>query len=191
MSSALTTLISTYQLPPHCSVIQVHYRHTVTNKWVLLAVTSANTDAFTEHMLDLSPYFNAKDGLFTQYLRIRPVAHHKKPCMRISVYGVDATKAASVSESDRSEGSTLIISAVCCSAYICTHRNSIQIHWIPARAPTMFPPSLTPSSRARPRPGPPMCTTDCAAFTTRTETTAIIAPIRAPARRNVSIFSAC
>lgn len=71
--------------------MQVHYRHTVTNKWVLLAVTSANSDAFNEHILDLSPYFNAKDGLFTQYLRVKPVGHKNKPCMRIALYGIDPT----------------------------------------------------------------------------------------------------
>ena len=71
------------------SPAQVHYRHAVTNKWTLLAVTSANTDAFTEHILDLTPYFNAKDGLFTQYLRIKPVEYHNSPVMRVAVYGVD------------------------------------------------------------------------------------------------------
>eukprot|EP01032_Pedospumella_encystans_P008587 gene8587-10173_t len=69
---------------------EVHYRHAVTNKWTLLAVTSANTDAFTEHILDLTPYFNAKDGLFTQYLRIKPVEFHNHPVMRVAVYGVDS-----------------------------------------------------------------------------------------------------
>eukprot|EP01032_Pedospumella_encystans_P010196 gene10196-11934_t len=76
---------------------EVHYRHTVTNKWTLIGTVPANSDAFTEHILDLSPYFNAKDGLFTQYLRIRPVEYHNKPHMRVSVYGVDkivATQAA-------------------------------------------------------------------------------------------------
>ena len=72
-------------------LMQVHYRHTVTNKWVLLAVTSANSDALNEHILDLSPYFNAKDGLFTQYLRVKPVGHKNKPCMRIALYGIDST----------------------------------------------------------------------------------------------------
>lgn len=86
--------------------MQVHYRHTVTNKWVLLAVTSANSDAFNEHILDLSPYFNAKDGLLTQYLRIKPVAYHKKPCMRIAVYGVDAINAVSALDTNESEGNT-------------------------------------------------------------------------------------
>ena len=52
-------------------------------------MTSANTDAFSEVILDLSPHFNAKDGLFTQYLRIRPLEHNVKPCIRVSVYGVD------------------------------------------------------------------------------------------------------
>lgn len=49
----------------------------------------ANSDAFSEHLLDLSPYFNAKDGVFTQYLRIRPMDFHNKPRMRLSVYGID------------------------------------------------------------------------------------------------------
>eukprot|EP01032_Pedospumella_encystans_P008588 gene8588-10174_t len=73
---------------------EVHYRHAVTNKWTLLAVTSANTDAFTEHILDLTPYFNAKDGLFTQYLRIKSVESHNRPVMRVAVYGVDPVQKA-------------------------------------------------------------------------------------------------
>jgi len=72
--------------------VQVQYRHALTNKWTLLAVTSANTDAFTEHILDLTPYFNAKNGLFTQYLRIRPVECHNRPVMRVAVYGVDPAR---------------------------------------------------------------------------------------------------
>lgn len=68
---------------------EVHYRHTVTNKWTLLCVTSANSDAFSEQVLDLRPYFNAKDGLLTQYLRIRPLEYIHQPKMRVSVYGID------------------------------------------------------------------------------------------------------
>ncbi len=89
--------------------MQIHYRHAVTNKWTLLAVTSANTDALTEHILDLTPYFNAKDGLFTQYLRIRPVECHNRPVMRVAVYGVDPVRkarqeSAGVSEERADEG---------------------------------------------------------------------------------------
>jgi hypothetical protein len=68
---------------------EVHYRHHLTNKWTLLAVTAANSDALSEAVLDLRPYFNMRDGLFTQYLRVRPLSHHLKPVMRVSVYGLD------------------------------------------------------------------------------------------------------
>ena len=81
--------------------VQVHYRHTVTNKWTLIGTVPANSDAFTEHILDLSPYFSAKDGLFTQYLRIRPVEYHNKPRMRVSAYGVDKTITAQATVADR------------------------------------------------------------------------------------------
>lgn len=66
---------------------EVHYRHAITNKWTFLCATSANSDAFTEHLLDLRPYYTAATGLFTRGLRIRPLECHNGAWMRVSVYG--------------------------------------------------------------------------------------------------------
>jgi hypothetical protein len=74
---------------------EVHYRHHLTNRWTLLAVTAANSEALSEAVLDLRPYFNMREGLFTQYLRVRPLTHHLRPVMRVSVYGLDAQSAES------------------------------------------------------------------------------------------------
>jgi hypothetical protein len=89
---------------PHVSIVtgeelawvtsyEVYYRHTVTNKWTLLAATSGNSDAFSEVVFDLSPYFNARNGLLAQYIRIRPTGHHLFPRMRVAIYGIDAVVA--------------------------------------------------------------------------------------------------
>jgi hypothetical protein len=89
---------------PHVSIVtgeelawvtsyEVYYRHTVTNKWTLLAATSGNSDAFSEVVFDLSPYFNARNGLLAQYIRIRPTSHHLFPRMRVAIYGIDAVVA--------------------------------------------------------------------------------------------------
>ncbi len=82
----------------HTCSYEVHYRNHVTHKWALLAVASANTDALNEVVLDLRPYFNQRDGLFTQTLRIRPLGHHLRPVLRAAVYGLDM-KASVVSQS--------------------------------------------------------------------------------------------
>ena len=77
----------------------MHYRHHVSHKWTLLAVTDASAgDALQEAVLDLRPYFNQRDGLFTQTLRIRPLGHHLRPVLRAAVYGLDM-KASVVSQS--------------------------------------------------------------------------------------------
>ena len=55
-------------------------------------------DALQEAVLDLRPYFNQRDGLFTQTLRIRPLGHHLRPVLRAAVYGLDM-KAAVVAQS--------------------------------------------------------------------------------------------
>jgi hypothetical protein len=68
---------------------EVHYRHHLTHKWHLLLVTSGNSDALSEAVLDLRPHFNTREGLFTQALRIRPLTHRHRPQMRVSVYGRD------------------------------------------------------------------------------------------------------
>ena len=79
----------------HTCSYEVHYRNHVTHKWALLAVASANTDALNEVVLDLRPYFNQKSGLYTQYLRIRPLEHRVRPVLRVSVYGIDPEGASS------------------------------------------------------------------------------------------------
>ena len=69
-------------------VYEVHYRHPDTRRWSLLVSEAAgNCDALTEAVLDLRPFAASREGLFTQYLRIRPIVHHLRPTMRISVYG--------------------------------------------------------------------------------------------------------
>jgi len=103
------------------SSAQVHYRHAITHKWSLLAVTSANSDAFSEHLLDLSPHFNAKEGLFTQYLRLKPLGHHVRPCMRVAVYGVDPRAVARGKEEWR-EGMYMFGSGVYLSHYCVGNR---------------------------------------------------------------------
>jgi hypothetical protein len=90
---------------------EVHYRHHLTNKWTLLAVTAANSDALSEAVLDLRPYFNMRDGLFTQYLRVRPLTHHIKPVMRVSVYGLDAHTSATMAGGVHAPASVLGVAA--------------------------------------------------------------------------------
>jgi hypothetical protein len=72
---------------------EVHYRHHLTNRWHLLVVTAANTDALGEVVLDLRPHFNTRDGVLTRCLRIRPLTYHRRPTMRVSVYGVEPSQA--------------------------------------------------------------------------------------------------
>ena len=75
---------------------EVHYRHPDTRRWSLLVSEAAgNCHALTEAVLDLRPFAASREGLFTQYLRIRPIVHHLRPTMRISVYGVDPKKTVS------------------------------------------------------------------------------------------------
>jgi hypothetical protein len=80
---------------------EVHYRHHLTHKWHLLLVTSGNSDALSEAVLDLRPHFNTREGLFTQALRIRPLTHHHRPQMRVSVYGRDPRQEQGVGSHDK------------------------------------------------------------------------------------------
>lgn len=67
---------------------ELYYKHLVTNKWILAGVLIGNSNAMTEHVNDLYPYYNCNDGLLAQCIRIKPIQHHIRPCMRISIYGV-------------------------------------------------------------------------------------------------------
>jgi hypothetical protein len=69
------------------TTFELSYRSVNTRKWIVVGNFIGNSDAMTEQLNDLLFHYNSKGGLFTQYLRIRPLEYHIHPMIRIAVYG--------------------------------------------------------------------------------------------------------
>lgn len=65
---------------------ELYYRSLTTRKWVFISTFMGNSNGYDIKLVDLYPFYNATDGIFTQYLRIRPVQYHIKPTLQISIY---------------------------------------------------------------------------------------------------------
>jgi len=65
---------------------ELYYRSVTTSKWVFVSTFLGNCNGYDVKLVDLHPFYNATHGIYTQYLRIRPVQHHNQPRLLVSIY---------------------------------------------------------------------------------------------------------
>lgn len=70
-----------------CTDYELSYRHVLTKKWVRLGTFRANSDAVSEEVNDLYNYYNHPGGLYTRFLRIKPINYNHQPMLRLALYG--------------------------------------------------------------------------------------------------------
>lgn len=65
---------------------ELYYRNVTNNKWVFASTFLCNYNGYDIKLVDLYPFYNAADGLYTQYLRIKPLHYHIRPTLLVSIY---------------------------------------------------------------------------------------------------------
>lgn len=76
-----------------CTDYELSYRHVLTKKWVRLGTFRANSDAVSEEVTDLYNYYNHPGGLYTRFLRIKPINYSHQPMLRLALYGFQSIDA--------------------------------------------------------------------------------------------------
>lgn len=92
---------------------ELYYRSLATHKWVFISTFLGNSNGYDIKLVDLYPFYNATDGILTQYLRVRPVQYHIRPTLQISIYHyLDETSSDTVCTATKSTASTEAIPTV-------------------------------------------------------------------------------